>query len=627
MRSGAPAVLVCAAAGTGLSTVLSRLEDGRRVIADVESLICTSYLGDSRLALESDELPTMETVARQPRTELHERWRRVVSEQIKTLNRRGQKPVVLGMHLSWYNSDSNEFFFPAESETLRRGKFEKVIVLIDDIYDMFVRLQGPGDLYSEQVLAKTAKQLKKLGYRGKLTAPEKRLQNLQLRLEATEHALDHLLGWRRAEMIEAENLALSLGAELTLLATKHSADALRCLVDKTDVPRTYLSHRITEVRGMNKSSSKLPENLGIWAPVTQEVNELHSTFAQSGQLLINPTAIDELRFGGASGRTEYSPYLAARWPVIQPAGALLWSPVEDPEHTSILVPEGFPPSDPIASSVARGLASRIFFEIAFRDHYIVEHTPNLLVYRPFFCETYKNPNDVDWSGGVKPEVKHWQRHMTSDSVLKRAAFVHTNVEIRSRLQWLNGGTRFSDFFVSVVRNHLRDKLKRVHIPGEEIELLFSGKLDERPESHLAMNPKSFLRSRAKSIDGWIRSYGLASLHEIFTMLERPHRSTDDPIGNFDVAILVRSEMKDRTAENLYEATHDLIRFFSAQVDGAELSKDFWREVEVAFSEVFGCTLDDASFAAIGITPLLLQSFREATVERTTKTRKSKVKST
>jgi hypothetical protein len=613
MQPGAPAVLVCAAAGTGLTTVLARLAGGSREIIDLESSICQTYVGDERLALEPDEVPNMERVARRPRTELQGRWRETVSRDVQRIKKR--KPGnsgVLGMHLSWYNSDSNEFFFPVEVEPLRKGQFSKVVVLIDDIYDMYTRLQGDGDLYSPEVLLKISKQLRKLGFQGKLTKQELRLMQLQLKLEATEHALDHLLLWRRAEMTQAENLALSLGAELTLLGTKHSADALRAIVDSKNAPRIYLSHRITEVRGMNKKGASLPDRLGVWAPVASEVNRLHLAFANSGQVLVNPTAIDELRFGGAKSRTTFSPFLASRWPLLTPIESLLWSPLTDHQHTQLLLPEGLPADDPIASSVARSLASRIFFEIAFRDHYIVEHTPNLLVYRPFFCEDYNNPESVDWSGGVKPEIRHWLRLTTTEISFNRAAFVHTRSEIIARLRWLERDERYQGLFVRHVREHLKAKLKEQMIPSDQIDLLLSGKIQDPTSTHLAMNPQDFIQDRATSIDTWIRSYGLAALHEVFSMLERPHQTKEHP-GNFDVALMVREEDNDRTAKDLNDLIASLTDFFAGEgkIDGAKLSEPFWSVVSQSFVDVFGISTDDAAFAAIGITAETLASLQKA----------------
>ena len=242
-----------------------------------------------------------------------------------------------------------------------------------------------------------------------------------LRLEAKELALGHLMSWRRSEMIYAESLARALGAKFTVLGAKHSTSALRELTTSSVIPRTYLSHRISEVRRLNKESSTLPDDLGTWSSVVKEVNRLHFAFAENNQLLINPTAIDELRFADSTSpdlttesvpseevvgadkipragnknayRGRESAYLAARWELPREWGELLWidrirqskdSFVEIPsEHTDTLT-RNLAVDDDIALSVARSLEARIFEEVSFRDHVIVESTPHLCVYRPFF---------------------------------------------------------------------------------------------------------------------------------------------------------------------------------------------------------------------------------------------------
>ena len=44
------------------------------MVLDLESEICQSYTGVSALAIDPDEIPTMDQVARRPRAELHEKW-------------------------------------------------------------------------------------------------------------------------------------------------------------------------------------------------------------------------------------------------------------------------------------------------------------------------------------------------------------------------------------------------------------------------------------------------------------------------------------------------------------------------------------------------------------------------
>ncbi|CAN5477634.1 hypothetical protein BH10ACT2_BH10ACT2_19620 [soil metagenome] len=600
--------LLCAASGTGLSKTVDRLAIGSsRLVVDLEHEICVGQVGDDRCipAIEGD-VPRMEQVVRLPRNELHEIWRATVTKQVKIIHESAEARVsVLALHQSWFNSDTNEFFSLVELEPLRGTTFDRVIVLVDDIYDMFSRLQGQDDLYHPAVLRRVAGLLGNLAFSGELSAVENEVLKAQLSLEATEHAVTHLLAWRRAEMIQAENLAHSLDAELTLIAVKHNFRALESLLDSRDAQRVYLSHRISEVRRMNKRTATLPDDLGRWPSVAEEVNRLHQGFAKNGHVLIMPTAIDELRFEGAVSRTSYRPYLASRWPLGEPTEDLIWrSPPVHFQHTNFFLSDGLPVDDPAASSVVRAVSNQIFFEIAFRDHYIVEHTPDLLVFRPFFYENFDTPViDTDWSGGVRPEIDHWIKKMEQPprvGSMRRAAFVHTDAEIKARLQWLHDPQHFASHFERIVQRHLRAIMTARKFPVEEIESLLAGQIQEPIATHLANNPTSHVARRGKSLVGWIESYALAAMHELFTTLDRPHRTDGSITGNMDVAILVRYESPDRKVTELGDIVSDLVSFYTGQAASDALNAPFWDAVQAAFVEEFGQTPSEAAFAAVNV---------------------------
>ncbi len=509
------------------------------------------------------------------------------------------------LHLTWYNSNTNEFFSPVNTQYLGRdaAAIDQVVILIDDVYDMFCRLQGADDMYSPDVMSKMTGLLAKFSPRAPdLDASESQMLDSRLQLEAVEVALGHLISWRRAEMIQAENIARTLGANFTVLGTKHSRRVLLSLARGWDVPSTYLSHRITEIRRMNKGTNALPEELGTWSPVSDEVNRLHVAFAEAGQLLINPTAIDELRFDDSGSGIDRSPLLAARWPLPSHGEHLLWSdPGAGPEHTALLAGD-LPLPDPIASGVTRSLSNRIFFEIAFRDHIIVEHTPGLCVFRPFFCDDFGEAgSEADWSGGVRPEITHWQTKVVAEgSTGRRAAFIHTHLEIAARLRWLREPQRMSDYFIEPARNHLKRILHRENFPSAEVEALFRGEIPGTAVTHLAMNPNAFVRQRARSIIGWVESSAISALHEVFTMLERPPRSRDGAPSAFDVGLLAIQENDERVAADLDALTLTLWSFFAGEQSGDDLSRDFWAVHDEQFVDVFEMTPDLMAFEHLNI---------------------------
>ena len=503
-----PTLLVCAPSGTGLTGVGKKLVgvsgvDGESnrdpapsvAVFDLETELCKN-ISDTRLTVEPGrEHPDMREVLFLPRGSVLDAWdatcKRILRMPVGSASLR-----VVFLHLTWYHADTSEFFSPINArlflgeDSARAGDgpacdVRQVILLIDDVYDMFLRLQKDGDLYEKENIDRDADLLKKLRKFLPMDKPyrlsegdQERIYEKRLRLESTEMALMQLIHWRRAEMMHAENLARTLGAEFTLLGTKHSWESFWYVVERPATPKTYLSHRISEVRRKNKAVNALPGVLGDWEDVADEVNDLHQEFLKHRQLLINPTAIDELRFDdlepwrpeppdegesdrGDEGESDrdpvpllsrgQSPLLARRWPLpkntpmlwSQPGGdAPATAPQEvlSPDDASVqhteLLKGGLDLHDPVSSAVARSLARQIYFDIAARDHMIVEHTPGLCVYRPFFSTGHSEEGKgADWSSGVEREIDHWRKKVPGEAQ-PRAALVHTRPETMARLQWL-----------------------------------------------------------------------------------------------------------------------------------------------------------------------------------------------
>ena len=643
-----PVVLLCAPAGSGLSRVARELteSDHLSAVQDLETRLCDSYVGHAsheELGLQEDETPKMCHVVRRPREELYAKWKRCFGESIKRCAASPNAPFrLVCMHLSWYNPNSTEFFSPVSVNYIKRAaslrgcSIDQVIILIDDIYDMYHRLQGPYDIYRPEAIEARGQRLHALHHQSE--API--LTNKQSHLEAVESALVHLIAWRQHEILHTENLARELGARFTVLGIKHSKEALRHVLKNVATSRTYLSHRISEVRRMNKSTSDLPDKTGTWSHIVEEVNQLHFLFAQEKQLLINPTAIDELRFGDLSDDEKRRPFLAARWNVPEPFSDLLWECAgDDYQYTKLLCDDLHLPN-PTATSVARSLSNRIYFDISFRDHVIVEHTPGLCVYRPFFKEaitdggvdtresTSENSGNrdiegVNWSGGVKPELTHWYlKTLFEPETRRRAAFVHTRQEIRSRMVWLRDGDQKE--FAETMSNHLCSILQKHDIPEEDAKSISNDarkvlSLREKG-SHLAQDPApqtvQLPQSIRDNVDALVRSlevaYTLAIYHS-FTLLTRPQQTKQKDgtiVYLFDVCMILGYEScdADRRLSGLDEVAEKLCRFFmdkfrrgctTCQPSGSSISDnvdsgvlcieceemEVWKEIDLAFEEL------------------------------------------
>jgi hypothetical protein len=145
--------------------------------------------------------------------------------------------TVLACHLTLFSPSRLEFYSPPLLRELLKQedvKVGRVIVLIDDIYDMHERLAAPGNLYShDRALNEHRLHASRLTGRSTSTQNVNEFSDEEiasLGVEITTKNLLRLLHWRRAEMIAAEELARNLGAQLTVLAVKHDKDALTQLV-------------------------------------------------------------------------------------------------------------------------------------------------------------------------------------------------------------------------------------------------------------------------------------------------------------------------------------------------------------------------------------------------------------
>ena len=561
-----PVTLICAVSGTGLSKVADTFRGGSSVVLDLEDRLCEDLTSHPGLSTPLGVVPSMAQVVNLPRTVLTSAWddacETILNEQVAALGT--ARLQVICLHLTWYNSSTSEFFSPTNVPLLAQyGIVGQVVLLIDDIYDMFSRLRGPNELYNDGVIKARAELLAKFWRRptdpGTSAPPEERSKyerdrkifDSRRRLEVMELALGQLIAWRRAEMIQAESLARTLDAEFTLLGTKHSKPILGDLARGSGLPKIYISHRISEVRRMNKSTNSLPGDLGSWSPVADEVNHLHRRFAAAGLLLINPTAIDELRFDNAPDGDGHSPLLARRWPLPERTD-LLWSHPggHSPEHTELLSGD-LPVSDPISSGVAGSLSNQIFFDIAARDHIIVEHTPGLCAYRPFFRSSHDAEGSrADWSGGVKREIRRWDRKtraLSRDNASDRAegaarpigetastpvgpdhpkaAFVHTGREIEARLRWLEAEGRLGTRLYETAKDLLKAALKEVDFPDEHVRDLLSGKINAQA-GQLGSDPYAhhYVAQRPATVLRLIGAATTAALHHIFTRLPLPKRT-------------------------------------------------------------------------------------------------------
>ena len=540
----------------------------------------------------------MRQVVRRPREELFDGWNTAWDSILRDLiEAQSVSSRFLCLHLTWYQPSTNEFFSPIDLNRIvtQQCRIDNVVVLIDDIYDMYFRLCGDQEIYGQRAMDARGIGFSVLSTRSP-SGGDDTLGQERLKLELVESALQHLITWRRTEMFHAENIARSIDADFTILGVKHTARTLMALASRKRTPKIYLSHRISEVRRINKAESTLPDDVGTWRPTAHEVNTLHEQFARRDQLLINPTAIDELRFGDLSDQGDQRAFLSGRWPLISEDAMLSPSTLPKCEHTSLLAIIRGSDVDEIALSVSRSLSSRIYFDIAYRDHIIVEHTAGICVYRPFYRGNASK--EADWSGGVRPEISHWYRKISSSSAeVRRAAFVHTIAEMGDRIEWLNKEDNRIEFAKTTLR-HLKKILATNGIPAEELSDLdeqINQYLDRRSvgPSHLEQIPDEeivqlpdFIWDHVELFLGSLDAASLPAFHHTFTMLERPQRQTANADGSetpitYDVLILTADKRGDDRLDGLDGAAEVLCNFFGETLeleDFEALDDTFWQAV-------------------------------------------------
>lgn len=583
-------VVLCAIPGTGLSSVTAKLAKhlGDQVhLADVEDILCQGLNVAERgsIGLPSNGTARMVNVVSLPRSTLYEKWKDAAERALSFLDsdRPDASVKLLSLHLTWYNASTNEFFSPVELEVLKQISANEVLVvnIFDDIYDTYDRLSASADdLFHHARLATQAKMLEPIRYG---TAEVDTAATEQLILETRISALTSIMSWRRSETVLAEMLARQLGGSFHPFAVKHSISALGNLIMGDSAGPIYLSHKISDPRRANKASASLPHDLGDWPPNTYEANTLHLEMANCGRVLINPTAIDELRFESSQARDSRSPFLASRWPLVSGGdeGALCWSKSPSgPEFTRLLEMPALAPGDSAYSSAVGNLENRIYFEIPFRDHIIVVNTPNLLVYRPFVGDK------PEWSGGVGPEVLNWRNSAVASDRPRRALFVHSRSEIEARIKWLFDSAdehRFKRKVCDAVIGHLRSKMLEAGIPSEQVADFFNGKTPASG-THLLQYPINHLENRRDEISGWFRSFCLAALEAIFTSVERPHEESP-----YSVALMVVSTDDSGALLNTTSSAQQMSEYFCGQTDPYVLTEEFWETAETVFTEVTGAS--------------------------------------
>jgi hypothetical protein len=364
-----------------------------------------------------------------PRHEVKRLWREALKDAVHVLTSQTAPLGLLSCHLILYGGRRDEFYSPADPSVLcgtdPPATPTSILLLLDDIYDMFGRLTVPRQLFdfTDRIPRHLSQVWDDEGNDGAEDFSD--LLRARLSLEWRLAVLAHLLSWRHAETLVAEALADQLDARFLAWGVKQLAEAAAQWLSTPASKSVYLSHPVSRPRREKRKSAD-----GTWPQIVKEFNELQKKLLTHGLICVMPTAIDEYRIAVEETPPLHRrlPRLDGRWPppLEQPGGLLHTDPGPHIDIEQFQQPDD-PPLDSIADIGLRTLENQITIQVSSRDHLLVSYTGAMLVFRPFYLRP-------EFSSGVRAEISHWTDLARGDRT-RRAGFVHFLKDVKRLPEW------------------------------------------------------------------------------------------------------------------------------------------------------------------------------------------------
>jgi len=307
--------------------------------------------------------------------------------EIEQSFKKKEKIRVLTFHSIYYHQAKREKYSPVDFKLINNVlsnqniKIEKVIVFIDDIYDVLRRLMQKGHMFDYLL-------------------DENSTSKKEAIFEAI-FSLISLLHWREMEISLSRTIANLVGADFFVVATKHPSFMIKKLIEEpTDrLEIFYLSHPISEVRKISKK---------VLTDFVGKINLICKALISKGKIVFFPTSIDEKRIkvktNSIEGKVYLEPNLDGRWDPPYKKRAL--SPkIKNKKEINPLNPQNFQlnekENDYIEISRCLELLDKFIHErqIISRDYSLIEQCKDgIIAIRPFF-------NGVR-SSGMIGEIKY-----------------------------------------------------------------------------------------------------------------------------------------------------------------------------------------------------------------------------
>lgn len=374
-------------------------------VIDVESEFCRKFSGP-------EEIESI--ISKNSREIIQKNWRKAIEEAFTIMTHGSTKKDLnlLICHPLYYKSSTREFFSVFDTGFIKKMADEKkmeishVILINDDIYDIYKRLTEPTKLYGKEAFVTFLE-----NYSENLKIPHTAMQNnKQAYLSWIQHSLNSLISWKDHEILLAQNFANQLNCRFLYWAIKQDPDILKSWL-KTNGRIFYISHPITEPRTFHQKNKK-------WPPLVNIINNMQSEFAKKKLFTVTPTSIDELRFERKD--QNYTGKLTKRWPVTSKVKRSFKNSnlvANKVDHDDILFPldlkfkvddftvlkKKYAKIDNIRkelNSVFTSLEMSVVGSLANRDHSLVMHTDGIIVFEPWS----KDKNEVH--GGVGKELDY-----------------------------------------------------------------------------------------------------------------------------------------------------------------------------------------------------------------------------
>lgn len=298
-------------------------------------------------------------------------WSDAIRSINKTIKESEIKDCLLLTHATWYRN--SRFFSPISWDALLLFQPDCVITLIDDLYDIWQRIEE-----------------------GKL--------DIHL-------SLDEILAWRSVEISTSRSISLNLKLDPSILevekidipselkyffgspiphfimSVKHPLETFyRLIFERSKRPVVYASFPITRTRQKRKR--------------VEDINSFRKNLQDTGAIVVDPLMIDEMRMEKTDPAwltlkedSRFQEYQNKRWEIANPS-------VEPPTKYEN-------PFRKLSTKQIKQTAERIEQHVVDRDYRLVSQCSILVAYRPFYP---KDGDEIiavpphDSTGGVTREI-------------------------------------------------------------------------------------------------------------------------------------------------------------------------------------------------------------------------------